>query len=216
LLHDVGMLRVPAEILASRNLLSDAERRAIENHTLVGAELIERLHSANEAWSKAAAEHHERLDGTGYPMGLRQSELSLRIRLLSVCDVYAAQCAPRPHRPAKDTRTALADTLLFADTGGLDRFQAERLLALSFYPIGSVVEMADGAVGVVVATPANDKSLEAPARPVVALLTDSDGGALPMPEHLDLAQCESRSILRGIPASDKIELLGRHYPHLAA
>jgi HD-GYP domain-containing protein (c-di-GMP phosphodiesterase class II) len=216
LVHDVGMLRVPVEILASVEPLTDAARRKIESHALVGGDLAARLWPGEPWLAQAAASHHERLDGTGYPAGLREPQISSMIRLLAVCDVYAAQCTPRPQRSAKDTRTALTDTLLLAEKGALDRFQAERLLFLSFYPIGSVVELADGAVGVVVATPPERRNLDAPARPVLALLTDSLGQPLPAPQHLDLAQCESRSILRCLKAADKLELLSRHYPHLAA
>src|SRR5207302_2281552 len=118
---------------------------------------------------------------TGYPDGRRELQLTALPRLLAVGDVYAALCCPRPHRPARETRTALTDTLLLAEQGALDRYHAERLLQLSFYPVGSVVELADGAVGVVVATHMSRRDLTTPARPVVALLTDSQGQRLPLP-----------------------------------
>src|SRR5205823_12838857 len=128
------------------------------------------------AWlADATAGHHEHLDGTGYPNGVRELLLAPLTRLMAVCDVYAALCTPRPHRPARDPRTALTDTLLMAEKGFLDRFHAERLLQLSFYPIGSVVELAEGAVGVVVATHQGRRDLNLPARPVVQLITDARG-----------------------------------------
>ena len=74
-------------------------------------------------------------------------------RLLAVCDVYAAFCTARPHRPAKETRTALTDVLLMAESGLLDRDYAERLLELTFYPVGAAVEMADGSLALVAAAP---------------------------------------------------------------
>ena len=58
-----------------------------------------------------------------------------------MADVYAAMCCPRPHRPAIDPRTALTDTLMLGENGGLDPTWAERLLTLSFYPAGSIVEL---------------------------------------------------------------------------
>jgi hypothetical protein len=162
--------------------------------------------------ARATAGHHERLDGTGYPAGLRDSQIEPLTRLLAVCDIYAAMCCPRPHRPALETRTALTDTLLLAEQGALDRFQAERLLVLSFYPVGTVVELADGATGVVVATHQDRRDLNALARPVVALLTTSQGQLLPAPRYLDLAECEGRSIVRSLPLAERRELLGRRYP----
>src|SRR5262249_52883178 len=67
LVHDVGMLRVPAEILLKSGKLDEGERRAIERHTLIGADLAAKL-LPSAAWlSEATGGHHERLDGTGYP-----------------------------------------------------------------------------------------------------------------------------------------------------
>ncbi len=68
-----------------------------------------------------------------------------------MCDAYAAMACDRPHRPAKDPRTALTDTLLAADQGRLDRDFSEYLLNLAFHPIGTVVELTDGRIGVVAA-----------------------------------------------------------------
>jgi HD-GYP domain-containing protein (c-di-GMP phosphodiesterase class II) len=216
LIHDVGMLKVPAAVLAQEGTLADDYRRMIEAHSLLGADLAIRITPSTTWLVEAAAQHHERLDGSGYPTGLRELQLKSLVRLLAVCDVYAAMCQPRGHRPAFDTRTALTDTLLLADKGQLDRNWAERLLHLSFYPIGSVVELSDGSVGLVVATRQGRRDLNTPARPVVALLTDAQGQLLPTPRHLDLAETEGRSILRGLPGAERRERLGRRYPELAA
>jgi HD-GYP domain-containing protein (c-di-GMP phosphodiesterase class II) len=215
LVHDAGMLGVPAAVLARPGPLDDGQRRVVEGHARAGAALAARLLPDGPWLAEAVAGHHERLDGTGYPGGLRELQLGPLPRLLAVCDVYAALCAPRPHRPAREPRTALTDTLLLAEQGALDRDHAERLLQLSFYPVGTVVELADGAVGVVVATPAPRRDLNAPARPVLALLADAQGRPLPLPQHLDLAQCESRSIVRALSQAERRDLLGRHYPELA-
>ena len=215
LVHDTGMLLVPAEVLAQPGPLDDAGRRAVEAHARAGADLVRRL-LPDAGWlAEATAAHHERLDGTGYPGGLREVQISSLARLLAVCDTYAALCCPRPHRPARESRTALTDTLLLAESGTLDRGHAERLLQLSFYPVGTAVELADGAVGVVVATHTGRRDLNAPARPVVALLTDSHGKPLASPRHLDLAQAENHSIVRSLPAVERRELLGGHYPEWA-
>jgi hypothetical protein len=110
----------------------------------------------------------------------------------------------------------LTDTLLLAEQGGLDPNCAERLLLLSFYPVGTVVELSDGTVGVVVATHQSRRDLNAPLRPVVALLTDPQGDFLAFPLHADLAETEGRSVLRTLPAAERHERLGRRYPHLAS
>lgn len=212
LIHDVGMLRVPPEILALPEPFDDNQRRIIESHCHMGVSMAGPLLLDAPWLAEAIGGHHERLDGTGYPDGLRDFQIKPLTRLLAVCDVYAALCSHRPHRPARETRTALTDTLLLAEQGQLDRHYAECLLHLSFYPVGSVVELADGAVGVVVATPQPRRDLSSPARPVVALLMDAQGQALPLPHHVDLAQCESPSIVRTLSVAEGRELLGGRFP----
>ncbi len=212
LTHDVGMLRIPAALLAKTEPLDDDDRRAIEGHCQVGAKLVARM-LPDAAWlAEAAVGHHERFDGTGYPDGLREFQLGTLTRLLAVCDVYAGMCAARPYRPALDTRTALVDTLLLADQGQLDRHHAERLLQLSFYPIGSVVELANGSIAVVAATPGTRRDYNHPARPVVAVLIDENDIPLSVPRHLDLAQCDRHSIVRSLSRSERREVLGTRLP----
>src|SRR5262245_5254758 len=215
LLKDVGMLAVDPATLAQTEPLSDEQKRQIESHCRIGAERVANHLPATAALCEAIATHHERLDGTGYPAGLRQGQVGPLARLLAIADVYAALCCPRPHRAARDPRTALTETLLMAERGLLDKNLAERLLHLSFYPVGSVVELADGSVGLVVASHMAPRELHTPARPVVALLADAEGKLLPAPRHLDLAECEGRSIVRTLPTPQRRQLLGRRYPELA-
>ena len=218
LIHDVGLVNVPGEVLASAGPLDDAGRRAVEAHVRVGADMVRRL-LPDAGWlAEAIAGHHERMDGTGYPDGLRGINLSPLARLLAVCDVYTALSSPRPHRPARDSRTALTDTLLLAEGGALDSQQAQKLLALTFYPAGTAVELADGSLGVVVAThPASRPRRDAgqPLRPVVALVSDAEGRALAAPRYLDLARAEGRGIVRGLSAGERRRVLGGRYPEWA-
>jgi len=216
LIHDVGMLKVSVEVLKQTIPLKDEERRQVEAHPLWGADMAARITPSASWLVEAAGQHHERLDGTGYPNGLRELQIKPLVRLLSICDVYAAMCQPRPYRAALDTRTALTDTLLLSEKGGLDRQQAERLLLLSFYPVGSVVELSDGSIGLVVATHQARRDLNTPARPVVSLLTDTQGQLLPIPRVVDLSETEGRSILRGLSVSERCERVGKRYPEWAA
>ncbi|HEV8062694.1 MAG TPA: HD domain-containing phosphohydrolase [Gemmataceae bacterium] len=215
LLHDVGMLAIPGEILAATGPLTDDQRRAMEGHTRAGAALLTH-HFARETWLiEAAAGHHERLGGMGYPAKLKDPKINTLARLIAVCDVYAALASARPWRPALDPRTALTDTLLMAEKGELDRRHAERLLLLSFYPIGSVVELVDGAVGLVVAAHTGKTDLSTPARPVVMLLTDSENRPLAIPRPLDLTQTEHRGVVRTLTPEQRRALLGKRFPELA-
>ena len=216
LLHDVGMLRIPVEILQSKTSLSDEQRRTIESHPRIGAELIEQNLSELKALIPVIACHHERMDGTGYPEGLPSSKLHPLTRLLSVADAYVSLCSARPYREAQDPRTSLTDTLMMAEHGDLDRVQAQKLLALSFYPIGSVVELSDGSIGAVVANHPGRFQLSTASRPVIALLRDRDGHLLLTPQHLDLMESDRTSVLRTLKRDERRSLLARHYPEWAA
>ena len=209
LVHDVGMTRVPAEVLLTQGPLDSDQRRLIEKHTHIAEGMLTPLWPGGGWPIEAATCHHERNDGTGYPAGQREIGLSSIVRLLAVCDVYAALCAPRPHRPAFDTRTALTETLMLAERDYLDKASAELLLMLSFYPVGSTVELNDGTVGLVIATQRGPDGLTHPDRPVVYLAADAQGQPFDWPRVVDLLEHKDRSILRGLSADERRTLRHR-------
>jgi HD-GYP domain-containing protein (c-di-GMP phosphodiesterase class II) len=212
LVHDVGMTRVPADVLLTEGPLDTNQRRLIEKHTVIAAEILAPLWPGGGWTIEAATSHHERNDGTGYPLGHHEIHLASFVQLLAVCDVYAAMCAPRPHRPALDTRTALTETLLLAERDFLHKPSAERLLLLSFYPVGSAIELSDGCVALVIATHPGERGLTHPDRPIVHLVMDADGKPLDWPIVLDLLEHKDRSIVRGLRAEERQTALGKRHP----
>ena len=216
LLHDAGMLFVPAESLATPNALNDAQRRAVEAHPRAGAELIAHRLPDFAHMAESIIAHHERLDGTGYPSGLKGEQIPPLARLIAAADCYASMCCPRPHRVAHDPRTSLTDTLLYAEQNILDRFATEKLMVFAFYPVGSVVEMSDGAIGVVAANHQGRNELHLASRPVLNLLIDASGHLLPTPMPVDLAECEGGAVIRTLRAEERARRLGRHYPEWAS
>jgi hypothetical protein len=214
LVMDCGMMRVPAEVLAKAGALTADDRRVIEQHPQYGADLLLKYMPDAAPLAAAVASHHERADGTGYPVGLKDTTAPSLGRMLAAADTYAALCSPRPYRDAQDTRTALTDVLLLAEHGQLDKDFAEYLVHLSFYPVGSVVELTDGRIGVVAANHPNRMDPRSPGRPVIALLAEADGTLLHRPEHLDLSVSNRGGILRTLPAARRRELLGHRYPDL--
>lgn len=200
LVHDIGMTRVPAAVLLTAGPLDADQRRLLEKHTIVAEEMLESLWPGGGWPIEAATCHHERNDGTGYPLGKQEIQIASIVRLMAVCDVYAALCAPRPYRKAFDTRTALTETLLLAEREYLDKAAAERLLLLSFYPVGSTVELNDGAVGRVIATHPGALGMAHPDRPIVHLTADAHGHPFEWPVKVDLLEQKDRSILRSLRA----------------
>lgn len=115
LLHDIGKLSVPERILKKPGALDDEEFAAIKLHPGRGVKLLRELGGFGPTIHELVHSHHERLDGTGYPRGLNDTELSLDTRILTVCDVYDALVSPRVYRDAWSHDDALA--LLHKDTG---------------------------------------------------------------------------------------------------
>jgi HD-GYP domain-containing protein (c-di-GMP phosphodiesterase class II) len=108
LLHDVGKLSVPTGILQKPGPLDDDEFGIIKRHPERGQELLAELGGFDERVTHLVLDHHERLDGTGYPRGLKGDDLDLETRILAVCDVYDALVSPRVYRAAWSSGRALA------------------------------------------------------------------------------------------------------------
>ncbi len=107
LLHDIGKLRCPDEILKKPGPLTDAEYTVVREHALAGRRLLNELGGFGEQVLRLVQGHHERLDGSGYPYGLRETQLDLDTRILAVCDVYDALRSSRVYREAWPHERAL-------------------------------------------------------------------------------------------------------------
>ncbi|MDX6454202.1 MAG: hypothetical protein QOD48_309 [Gaiellaceae bacterium] len=108
LLHDIGKLSVPDSILQKPGPLDDDEFDVVKLHPERGRELLNELGGFDETVRRLVLDHHERLDGSGYPRGLVDAQLDLATRILSVCDVYDALVSPRVYRAAWPREKALA------------------------------------------------------------------------------------------------------------
>ena len=115
LLHDIGKLSVPLEILRKPGGLTDEEFTEIKRHPEAGRRLLDELGGFSPVVRDLVSDHHERLDGRGYPRGLTEEELPLHTRILTVCDVYDALVSDRVYRPAWTPERAFE--LLHDDTG---------------------------------------------------------------------------------------------------
>jgi PAS domain S-box-containing protein/putative nucleotidyltransferase with HDIG domain len=106
LIHDVGKVRVPSEILTNPDGLTDAEMTIVRTHPMVGYEILKNIAFP---WpiAQAVLQHHERLDGSGYPSGLSKEELITEARILAVADVVEAMASHRPYRAGLGINEAL-------------------------------------------------------------------------------------------------------------
>jgi len=108
LLHDIGKISVPAEILSKPGRLTDIEFNLIKNHPQTGYEILKNIEFP---WPVAqiVLQHHERMDGSGYPQGLKGKETMLAAKILAVADVMEAMASHRPYRPALGIEAALEE-----------------------------------------------------------------------------------------------------------
>jgi PAS domain S-box-containing protein/putative nucleotidyltransferase with HDIG domain len=112
-IHDVGKIAVPAEILSKPGRLSETEFALIKAHPTTGCEILEDIDFGSPV-AEIVRQHHERLDGSGYPQGLKGEQVTLEARILAVADVVEAMSSHRPYRPALGMEVALAEVREYA------------------------------------------------------------------------------------------------------
>ena len=108
MVHDIGKIQVPAEILVKPGKLDEYEYKLIQKHPTTGHDILSQV---NYPWPVAQAvwQHHERLDGSGYPRGLKQEEILLEAKIIAVADIIEAMASHRPYRPALGIDAALEE-----------------------------------------------------------------------------------------------------------
>lgn len=129
LLHDIGKISTPDAILNKPGPLTHEEYDVVKAHTVQGAHIVEPLRSVRDAMPLIRW-HHERLDGRGYPDGLRGEQIPRMVRVLSVADVFDALSSERPYRPAVPHQLSLELLRANAAGGGLDADLVEHFCGL--------------------------------------------------------------------------------------
>ncbi len=190
LLHDVGRARVPRHILYKPSPLTVKEFAEVKKHSAYGYEIIRECDHLPEQVTQAVLQHHERLDGSGYPGGLRGDEIGLFARILAVADVFDALLADRPFREAFFPHQAVD---IISNSSG--QFDPEVLRVfienVAIYPVGSVVSLNTGETGVVV-----DVNKGQQTRPVVRVMYDSNAAKIQSIIEIDLSKNPETFITR--------------------
>ena len=109
LLHDVGKIRIPGELINKPGKLTDLERAVMETHTILGEELLAKVGGLLGNVGAIVRSCHEDWDGTGYPDGLRGEEIPLVARIVRTCDAFSAMTTDRPYRAARPTHEAVEE-----------------------------------------------------------------------------------------------------------
>ena len=176
LMHDIGKVRTPKEILQKPERLTDEEFVIMRRHPIEGAEILRRTPEMPILAPVVAFEHHLRLDGSGYPVGAKRDTLNLGTMICSIADVYDAMRSQRAYQQAFPTDRVLA-VLKEHDGLHFDAQLVRRFVQLlGIYPPGTLVRLSSDAIAVVTRVHAPD-----PYRPRVKLLFAPDGSRYDVP-----------------------------------
>ena len=188
LMHDIGKVRTPAEVLNKPDKLTDDEFTIMKRHVIDGAEILRGTPDIPALAPIVAFEHHLRLDGTGYPHGVHRSSLNIATMLCSIADVYDAMRSQRRYQQAFPTDRILT-VLLRNDGKQFDQHLVRRFVQLvGIYPAGNLVRLNTGEIAVVLRVHAPD-----PYRPRVRVLFGRQGNRLELPIDLSLWEADATS-----------------------
>lgn len=196
LLADVGMMLVPESIRLKRGKLSESEIFEVRKHPMLGMTLLEHVHGLSEAALLIPYQHHERLGGGGYPDKRAGSAVSRFSRIVSIADVFTALISPRTYRDSMLPYQAMVSLLTLGGSGQLDGDHIKQFLkTMSMFPLGSLVRLSSGRVAKVVAPNPAEFT-----KPIVSLLTDEGGAALPKAAIAQIDLADSREkIVEALP-----------------
>jgi len=157
LLYDIGNLQIPNELLTKAGRLNVEERNIVRQHTVKGYEFLQGHEDVPEEVRLVALQHHERIDGKGYPQGLTSDKISDLSKIIAIVDCYDALTSDRSYKTATSPMNALKRIY---ETRGLqfDRLLVEQFINhIGIYPPGYIAELNSGHVGIILSNEDNHK-----------------------------------------------------------
>jgi HD-GYP domain-containing protein (c-di-GMP phosphodiesterase class II) len=183
LLHDIGTARVSQSLYNKPASLTDNELKELRQRTVLSQQILEQSGDQHACLSTAAVQVYERLDGTGYPSGLKAGEIHEYARIIGLTDLYEALTHSRPHR-ARFLHFQAFREILRSGKQSFDRRCLKALLnTVSLYPVLSLVQLNSGAVGRVIETHSRD-----PLRPRLKILFDAQKMPVSSERTIDLRE----------------------------
>jgi putative nucleotidyltransferase with HDIG domain len=183
LLHDIGKMRMPLQILNKKGKLSDEESDIVQQHAQHGYDILQQTPGLPASALEVAYSHHERKNGDGYPRGLKEDEIHLYARVVSIVDIYDAITSDRVYHHGLNTLDALKHMFEWREND-LDSDLVERFIqCLGIYPIGSLVELNSEEVGIVISV-AQGRRLT----PMIMLVRDAEKKVMMPPKMIDLSR----------------------------
>lgn len=143
LLHDMGKSKIPNEVLNKPARLTDEEFHLMKQHALFGYQILKEKNEFNDKILLGVLQHHEKLNGRGYPMGVGSEKIHLYARIISVADIYDALVTERPYKKGFSQRDAVE--MIMAMTDELDIEVMKSFLgSIILYPVDSIVTLSNG------------------------------------------------------------------------
>ena len=170
LLHEVGLMKFPEELYLTDRSITPQEKQNLMAHPVLGYRVLKEIGFPQNT-CVAVLEHNERMDGSGLPRKITGPQISEYGRILGVATSYNAATSQRPYKTEIDGHAGLMDLLKDAGKRYDEKILTALVYTLSLYPIGTYVQMSNGAIGLVVK--ANN---EDPRHPLIKLIVDEKGG----------------------------------------
>jgi putative nucleotidyltransferase with HDIG domain len=168
ILHDIGKLKIAETIINKKGILSLKELIEIKKHPIYGYEMLVKAGLKNEYILQAVRQHHEHIDGTGYPDCIKDDKITKFAKIISICDVFTALSANRSYRsrfnPNEAYEYILSGANTLFDEAYVDKFKE----TFSIYPLGCCVKLSNGIEGFVISQNKNF-----PDRPIIRVTYDS-------------------------------------------
>ncbi len=196
-LHDVGKIKVPNQILNKRGKLTETEYRMIQKHVNYSIDIIKATPGISPLSLEVAALHHERLDGSGYPLKLKQADISNYGAMIAICDVFDALTADRCYKESYSHIKAFSILRKLASDGKLmPRLVDLFIKCLGVYPVGTIVELNANRLAIV-----ESRNQDDPINPKVRCFYNIESHRYIMTKDIDLAT-EADFIIKGVKAKD--------------
>ena len=201
LLLDIGKIRLPKELLEKQGKLSEDEFAIAKKHVDHSLDILAMTPNFDEQVLEAIGQHHERLNGSGYPKGIQGDEISIYGRMAGITDCFAALIKRRPYADAVSSYEALRSLTSWGGELFQEALVQQFVSSVGVFPVGSLIELSTGEVAVVVA---HNKVRRL--KPRVLIVTGPDKTPAPHPTMVDLLYDpklggdEPAYIKRGLPA----------------
>lgn len=194
-LHDLGKIKIPDEILHKPGRLTESEMEVMKGHVKHGVDYLETMNIAAPL-VQAISEHHERLDGLGYPAGKQGDAISKAGRMLAIADMYDALTADRVYKPGMSSQKAFS--ILMSDAPfRLDKALVQQFIrCLGVYPVGSLVLLSNERLAMVL------EQKDSPLTPLVKVFYSVRNSHYLTPRDIDLSVDKTVSIVKAVIASD--------------